>query len=175
MGLLPPKVLLGLGADRRKVLARAGVSGPGQNRPARRGADGETMLVIALDAAGIPATSYRTEPQQVATEFSTQERGTRATPDVLFNVAIVVRGRSVNWIEVKNELLIPGVSSEHELAAYDRQIEKCVKRFGAGAVVWASSSWATKNAPNAGFCQAIQRRHGDVAHFNLARTGSSGR
>ena len=145
----------------------------------RSGADGEAMLAIALDAAGVPASCYRTERQQVAAEFSAQERGKRATPDALFDTAIVVQGRPVNWIEVKNKLLIPGVSSEDEHRAYGRQIEKYVKRFGAGAVVWTSSSWTTKNAsmswaaknaPNTGFCQTIHDQHGDVVHFNLTRT-----
>ena len=70
---------------------------------------------------------------------------------------------------MKNKLLIPGVSSEAELASYDKQIEKYVERFGAGAVVW-----ATKNAPHTGFCQTIQRRHAGVVHFNVAQTGGSG-
>ena len=140
-----------------------------QDTHLQRGTDGESMLAKALDAAGVPISSYKTESQQVAAEFVSQERGKRATPDVLFNAPIEIQGVSVKWIEVKNKLLIPGVSSEDELASYDKQIERYIERFGAGAVVW-----ATKNAPHTGFCQTIQRRHADVVHFNLAQTGGSG-
>jgi len=64
-----------------------------------------------------------------------QPEGFRATPDFLFDPPLVIHGKDIRWIEVKNSLLIPDVSFDTQSQIKD-QARKFVERFGHGAFVW---------------------------------------
>ena len=112
----------------------------------RVGALLDEEIIRDLSDAGVRRNTYRTEGEQ--TDSS-------ATPDILLNEEITIQGRRVRWIECKNKLLIPGLSSGREVTSYDKQIKKYVENFGPGAVLWKK-----------GFCEDIMERHAQVFHFS---------
>jgi hypothetical protein len=117
------------------------------------GRRGESKLENALQEAHVDPSTYKTEDQQL--EDPEFEMGT-CTPDVLFNDPIMIHGRKVKWIECKNKLLIPGLSTGSECNCYDKQIARYTEKYGPGAVFWGH-----------GFSSGIQVRHELVGHFTI--------
>jgi hypothetical protein len=122
---------------------------------------GETKLISALERAGVARAEYQTEQDLMKAEFAEPEAepGTRATPDVKFHKPIEIAGHTVAWIEAKNKMLIPQVSSDDELESFDKQVGRYTKRYGPGAVLWLGQT--------PGFCASMVGRHPEVFHFVL--------
>jgi hypothetical protein len=78
---------------------------------------------------------YTTEKDRVISECVEQPEGYRATPDFMFDPPLVIHGKDIRWIEVKNSLLIPEVSFDTQ-SKIKEQAQKFVERFGHGAFVW---------------------------------------
>jgi hypothetical protein len=129
----------------------------GQATSADRGDIGESELEEALLRAGVPKSAFLTQRDIVEREFAGQKSGSRATPDIIFNKPIQIEGRQVGWIDAKNKLLLPDVSSPKELERFEKQVGRYVERYGPGAILW------TK----AGFSSSIVKLHPSVAHFTL--------
>ena len=115
---------------------------------------GENLLKEDLDAAGLQGL-YTTQRDNVQSEFDEREKGDRSTPDVLFDTPIAIMGKKVNWIDVKHDLVIPGVTPERRMKKLRCQVERYVARFGPGAVLWTKL----------GFCKDVLPDVEGVAHF----------
>ena len=115
---------------------------------------GENLLKEDLDAAGLQGL-YTTQRDNVQSEFDEREKGDRSTPDVLFDTPIAIMGKKVNWIDVKHDLVIPGVTPERSMKKLRCQVERYVARFGPGAVLWTKL----------GFCKDVLPDVEGVAHF----------
>jgi hypothetical protein len=107
-----------------------------------------------LDAADSTVSTVTYEYYSGATDYITEKdipkcvehpEGNGATPeltpDFLFDPPLVIHGKVIRWIEVKNSLCIPDVSfdSQSEIKV---QAQKYVKRFGPGAIVWTKCGFA---------------------------------
>jgi len=109
---------------------------------------GEKRLVEDLRNAGYPRNSYKTEKE-------TKDREPEATPDVLFHDPQTIRGKQVKWIDVKSACVIPEVTPERVIAALRAQVEKYVRKFGPGAILWTKC----------GFCKDVLSGVKGVSHF----------
>jgi hypothetical protein len=118
-----------------------------------RAEKGETQLEKDLKGAGM---KFKTEEENVVEEFNNQEEGRRATPDVLFDREHTILGRPVTWIDSKNWLAIPQVTTQ-KIESLQRQTQKYVERFGPGAIFWTHPG---------GFCEGIKDLLNEkVGHF----------
>ena len=84
---------------------------------------------------------YTTEKDRVISEFVEHPEGDRATPDFLFDPPLMIHGKDIHWIDVKNSLCIPNVSLDSQ-SDIKQQADKYVKRFGQGAFVWTKCGFA---------------------------------
>jgi len=108
----------------------------GKGNMDRRGNEGEAGVERLLQDSGLKASSdYTTEKDRVVSECEEQPEGYRATPDFLFDPPLVIHGKVIRWIDVKNSLCIPDVSIDSQ-SDVKLQAQKYVKRFGQGAIVW---------------------------------------
>ncbi len=110
---------------------------------------GENRLVVDLGRAGYPPNLYRTEEQV------TEDGETKATPDILFNDLQTIGGKQVRWIDAKSACVIPGVTPERVITALRAQVEKYVREFGPGAILWTKC----------GFCKDVLSGVEGVSHF----------
>ena len=139
----------------------------------KKGRQGENTAIMALGEAGIKPDEYWTEEEQKA-----QQTG-KGTPDVLFKQLTMINGKNVNWIDFKNKLCIPGVSSGESVHNHDQQMEKYVKDHGPGAIIWVKATSQKNGQKHAvGFPESIRQRpyewNEHVAHFTLIPTSTRG-
>jgi len=114
----------------------------GKGNMDRRGNEGEAGVERLLQDSGLKASSdYTTEKDRVVSECEEQPEGYRATPDFLFDPPLVIHGKVIRWIDVKNSLCIPDVSFDSQ-SDIKLQAQKYVKRFGQGAFVWTKCGFA---------------------------------
>jgi hypothetical protein len=96
---------------------------------------GFSAVACAQDSGLKASSDYTTEKDRVISECEEQPEGFRATPDFLFDPPLVIHGKVIRWIDVKNSLCIPNVSIDSQ-SSIKLQAQKYVKRFGQGAIVW---------------------------------------
>ena len=75
------------------------------------------------------------------------------TPDILLEVPIQLseEGASIHWIDAKNHFVDPALSSDQKIASFCHQMDKYVRNYGPGLIIWGkdfSEEWneATKGA-----------------------------
>ena len=78
---------------------------------------------------------------RVISEFVEHPEGDRATPDFLFDPPLLIHGKDIHWIDVKNSLCSPNVSLDSQ-SDIKQQADKYVNRFGQGAFVWTKCGFA---------------------------------
>jgi hypothetical protein len=102
---------------------------------------GFSAVACAQDSGLKASSDYTTEKDRVISECEEQPEGFRATPDFLFDPPLVIHGKVIRWIDVKNSLCIPNVSFDSQ-SEVKLQAQKYVKRFGPGAIVWTKCGFA---------------------------------
>ena len=134
------------------------------------GWQGECEMMKALREAGVMRDEYLTEQDQKVLQTG------KGTPDILFKKLTAINGVEVKWIDAKNMLLIPGVSSGETVNNYDMKMERYVTEHGPGAIVWTKTK-SNKNRTQkhaVGFPENLRDRHENVAHFTLIPSGTNG-
>ena len=134
------------------------------------GRQGESAVEKALGEAGVQRDEYWTEEDQKVLQT---EKG---TPDILFKKLTAINGVEVKWIDAKNMLLIPGVSSGETVNNYDKKMDRYVTEHGPGAIVWAKTTYNKKSEQEhaVGFPENLRDRHEHVTHFTLTRIRGRG-
>jgi hypothetical protein len=94
------------------------------------------------------------------------------TPDFLFDLPVTLFGKQVKWIEVKNFVIVPGVSDDSTVQRFVAQVSKYFHRFGHGMVIFTRTE---------GFSQSLldlllevdvtvaTRRHNEKVHERAER------
>lgn len=105
----------------------------------KNGNYGENLVKIDLCKLGITADAYLTEEQQQASVLqSTDESDSKivATPDFLFHNPVRIFDKEIRWIEVKNYVIVPGISADVVIERLKRQVAKYEQHYGDGLVIF---------------------------------------
>lgn len=101
----------------------------------------QTLLNDLKKHLGITANDYKTE-QDIKNEA--EEGQYTITPDILFNDAQIILDKECKWIEVKNAVLIPGITPKETIEQLKKQICRYVETYGPGIIYWKKCGFAQR-------------------------------
>ena len=82
----------------------------------------------------------------------------RITPDILLKVPIQLseEGQHIHWIDAKKQFIDPSLSPEYKVTSFCNQLNKYVKNYGPGLIVWGKNFSEEWNEATKGVVQHIK-------------------
>lgn len=102
----------------------------------KNGQSCEEAFEKILAEFGVARTDYYTEDDLKQIQIELFDKVYCPTPDILFKKQVLLDGRPVRWIDVKNTLVVPGCTMRKRYDLLQDQLEKYSRFSGEGAVMW---------------------------------------
>ena len=91
-------------------------------------------------------------------KYGNKHISTKITPDILLKrpIKLSKEGQHVHWIDAKKHFIDPALSPEYRVDSFCNQLEKYVRAYGPGLIVWGKDFSEEWNDATKGVVQHIK-------------------